>query len=103
MVRIVSRLARVAKLKYFANMSTSMGTDHVTTCDQRGRLYLQDAIRAVYGTRFVLVESPDELVLIPVPADPLQDLAELGQSLADFSFNDLKRELRDATLEEASK
>lgn len=77
-----------------------MGTSQVKTCDRRGRLYLQDTIRAAYGTRFVLVEAPGELILIPVPNDPIADLADLGKALRDVSIEELKREIRETAEDE---
>jgi hypothetical protein len=72
-----------------------------TRCDSKGRLYLRKKTREMYGTEFVIVEAPNEIVLIPVPADPLKELAELGKPLERFSLEEIKRRARRRAKEEA--
>ena len=62
-----------------------------TTCDRKGRIYLEESIRAKYGEKFIAVEAPGELVLLPVPDDLVKDLEEIGRSLRGLSVEDLKR------------
>ena len=52
-----------------------------TQCDAKGRIYLREKTRARYGKRFVVVEAPDEIILLPIPDDPVADLAEFGKPL----------------------
>lgn len=61
-----------------------------TTCDKKGRIHLREAIRARYGEKFVVVQMPDELVLRPVPKDPVRDLEEIGRALKGRSVEELK-------------
>ncbi len=61
-----------------------------TTCDKKGRIHLRESIRARYGEKFVVVEMPDELVLRPVPKNPVRDLEEIGRTLKGRSVKELK-------------
>ena len=78
----------------------SMKTE-VLKCDERGRLYLKEAVRMRYGEKFVLVEAPDEIVLLPVPADPLKDLVDLGRKLPKLSLRQLRARIRRRAEQEA--
>lgn len=61
-------------------------------CDDRGRLLLTKDVREEYGEKFILVRASGELVLIPIPDDPIKDLQELGQKLPKhLSINQLKK------------
>ena len=53
-------------------------------------MYLKQSVRSRYGEKFLVLEVPGEIVLIPVPADPVEDLAQLGRPLKDKSLDDLK-------------
>lgn len=75
--------------------------DLLTKCDSKGRLYLKDTIREKYGELFYLVQMPGELLLIPIPKDPIKELAELG-SKAGIDRIPLE-ELKTMIGEEASK
>jgi len=63
-------------------------------CDKKGRLYLREAVRARYGDRFMLVEAPEELVLIPLPSNSVHALAELGQPVRSHSIAELRTRIR---------
>jgi len=69
------------------------GTMLKTICDKKGRIRLSQAIRSKYGEEFIVVEMPGELVLLPVPDDPVNDLQEIGRSLRGLSVEDLKRRI----------
>ena len=62
-------------------------------CDEKGRIYLQESIRAKYGKRFIVVEAPGELVLLPVADDPVKALRDIGRSLRGLSVEDLKKRI----------
>ncbi len=69
--------------------------------DERGRLLLAKEIREEYGDEFVVVRSIGELVLIPVPKDPLKALRMEGKKLPeDMSVKDLKSLARNLILKE---
>ena len=67
-------------------------------CDSKGRVYLKEKLRRSYGERFVLMKTPDELVLIPAPVDPLKDLQAMGEKLKEKSIGQIKKEIRKRAL-----
>ena len=73
----------------------------ITRCDKKGRLYLKESVRSRYGSEFVVVETPREVVLIPVPEDPVKDLEELGKPLAKYSLKALRKRILERAREEA--
>ncbi len=50
-----------------------------TAVDSRARITIGSEIVKKYGKRFFVVQAPDEVVLIPVPKDPIKDLMEWGK------------------------
>ena len=93
---------KVYKVAHFSKLGGNMETTTLTTqCDSKGRLYLRQSTRARYGKRFVIVEAPDEIVLLPVPDDPVKELARLGKPLKRYTIAQLKAAIRKRALEEA--
>jgi hypothetical protein len=72
------------------------------TCDRKGRLYLQESVRAKYGKTFIVVEAPGELVLLPVPDDPVKDLREWGKPLQGMSMEEIKQAIQEQAEKEVS-
>ena len=70
-------------------------------CDTKGRIVLPKAVRETYGTKFVVVPAAGEIVLMPIPENPLAKLAALGRK-AGISDKPLK-ELREGILKQAKK
>ena len=66
------------------NMQTSK-------CDRKGRLLLRPALRRRYGDQFFIVEAPREVILLPVPSDPVKDLQRLGRKLEGYTIEELKK------------
>jgi len=76
-------------------------TFQATICDDRGRIVLSREIREEYGEKFFIVKSLGEVVLIPVPEDPLKTLREEGKKLPkSLSVADLKKIARESALKE---
>ncbi len=48
-------------------------------CDAKGRIVLPKSVRESYGSRFVVVPALHEIVLMPVPENPVKTLGELGR------------------------
>ena len=69
-------------------------------CDAKGRIYLREKTREKYGERFVVVEAPDEIILLPIPKDPVADLAELGKPLRHLSLRQIKAKIRERAKKE---
>jgi len=77
--------------------------------DERGRLYLPQAVRDRYGERYRIVELPSHVALVPVDDDPLAGLASaVGDAFADVEDNGerdtaaLKRAARAAVARDAA-
>lgn len=70
--------------------------------DDRGRLTLPKRLRERYGERYRIVEINDGIKLVPIADDPL---AALREEFADVekSADELRREAREAMLNEAGK
>ncbi|MBI4451767.1 hypothetical protein HY642_07375 [Candidatus Woesearchaeota archaeon] len=76
---------------------------NAVTCDTRGRIVLPIEVREALGERFVVVPAHDEVVLIPVPNDPVKQLALLGRKagIGRKSLRELKRAIRKEAEEES--
>ncbi len=72
-------------------------------CDSKGRLYLKEALRTRYGEKFIIVETPKSVLLLPVPKDPIKDLSEIGKALKGRSLKDLKKHIRQSAVKEVGK
>ena len=59
-------------------------------CDSKGRLLLRESLRTRYGDRFIAVPAPGEILLIPVPEDPVTDLREAAKRARGLSTRKLK-------------
>ncbi|MBI2579813.1 MAG: hypothetical protein HYW27_02835 [Candidatus Aenigmarchaeota archaeon] len=73
----------------------------ITKLDERGRLLIEKNIRDKYGDEFAVFEALGEIVLIPVPKDPLKALREEGKKLPkNMSVKELKVMARELALKE---
>ncbi len=69
-----------------------------TICDAKGRLYLKEELRKKYGDRFIAVPAAGEIVLLPVPKDPVKDLQEVAGKARKLSLKRLKKLIRETAL-----
>ncbi|MBI2232399.1 MAG: hypothetical protein HYU56_00615 [Candidatus Aenigmarchaeota archaeon] len=70
-------------------------------CDERGRILLAKDVREKYGNEFVIVKAPGELVLLPIPKNPLKALREEGKKIPQgVSVSEMKKKARDLALKE---
>ena len=74
-----------------------------TKCDSRGRIYLRDEIRSKYGRAFIVQEGDESVTLVPVPDDPVEDLAALGMSLPTESPEQIKQRIRRRAVREIAR
>ena len=73
-----------------------------TECDERGRLTLGKSFMERYGRHFAVVALPREVVLIPIPRDPVEALRQEGMKLPKhLKPADLKRIAREEAEKEA--
>lgn len=70
------------------------------SCDDKGRILLSKDLREQYGKEFVVVRAVDEIVLLPVPKDPLKILREEGRKLPKVSVSELKKKARELAVNE---
>ena len=71
-------------------------------CDDKGRVVLPKEVRSRYGGKFYVVSAPGEVVLIPVPKDPLKVLRQEGKKIPkSLSLKQLKSIARKAAKKEA--
>ena len=74
----------------------------IVKCDDRGRLLLFKEIRDFYGDEFYVVKAPKEIVLIPVPENPLMALEEEGKKIPKkITIEQMKKEIDKSALKSA--
>ena len=70
-------------------------------CDDKGRVVLPKEVRSRYGGKFYVVSAPGEVVLIPVPKDPIKVLRQEGKKLPKgLSIKQLKEIARKSAKKE---
>ncbi|MBT8240342.1 MAG: hypothetical protein KJN63_03865 [Acidimicrobiia bacterium] len=69
-------------------------------CDKKGRLYLRGSLRAKHGEEFIVIEFADRLLLLEVHHNPVIDLEQIGEELADDTVEDLKSAIEQQAEEE---
>ena len=62
---------------------------------------MNKAVRTRYGEKFYILETPDELILLPIPEDPVAELARLGKKLQGYSVEEIKAAIQERAEEEA--
>ena len=62
---------------------------------------MKERVRSRYGEQFVILETPEGVLLLPVPRDPVKDLRELGEPLRKHSLKTLKSQIREQAKKEA--
>ncbi len=72
-----------------------MGTVSV---DGRGRITLPKDLRERHGEDYRLVEAHNEIILIPIPDDPLATFQENG--MTDRDRGDVQQEIQDSAREQ---
>ena len=65
-------------------------------------MYVRESTRGEYGDKLIVVETRKELVLLPSPEDPIEELAEIGGQLGDMSFEELRSSGTKQALEEVT-
>ena len=74
----------------------------ISKIDEKGRLYLPKRIRKGLKGKVYVVRIGNEIVIIPIPEDPVSELAEIGKKLPDKSIKEFREEIEGAALEEVS-
>lgn len=70
--------------------------------DDRGRIVIPHEIRERHGDRYRVVELENRVELIPLANDPIEGLrGAVGDAFDGTSIADIKRDAREAALEDA--
>jgi len=68
-------------------------------CDDKGRVVLPKPMREHHGEKFLAVDTPEGIWLIPRSGDPVRRLRELGRPLPDVPIAELRRHGRERAKE----
>lgn len=76
---------------------------HVVKADKKVRVCISKSTVKKYGDTFILLRSAREIILLPVPKDPIKEMRVLGQKAGvyKFSLEKLRKLIREETLKEA--
>ncbi|MDE1823262.1 MAG: AbrB family transcriptional regulator [Candidatus Micrarchaeota archaeon] len=70
--------------------------------DDQGRIYLPKKVKEGMGRRFFAFKMRGELILVPIPEDPVKDLQEQGKKLPkNISIKTLRKEAYEEAMKEA--
>ncbi|MDE1810554.1 MAG: AbrB family transcriptional regulator [Candidatus Micrarchaeota archaeon] len=61
--------------------------------DRQRRIYLPKRFKEKAGSKFFIVKMGDEIRLVPIPANPIEDLAKLGSKLPAKSIRQFRKEI----------
>lgn len=67
--------------------------------DKQGRIYLPKQLKKDLGRKFFVVKVNKDIMLVPVPSDPVKELERIGKKLPKKSVKQFRKEI----MEEASR
>ncbi len=75
----------------------------ISVADERDRITLGKKITKRYGKRFIVIDAVGEVVLRPVPKDPVKGFAEMGRraGINKYSMKQLKKMAEEEAEKEA--
>lgn len=76
-----------------------MSRKQVYQLDNKRRITFPKDITEKYGTAFVIVRLKDEVLLKPMPKDPVKALQKEGRKFRDMNANQLRRDFEKRLLE----
>ncbi len=65
----------------------------IVKCDAKGRVYIPKKMQERLSKEVFAVETPDGILLIPIPEDPVAELERLGKKLPPLTLKGLKEEI----------
>ena len=68
--------------------------------DSKGRVYIPKSMRKKLTKDVYLVETPEGILIIPKPKDPIKELEQIGKKLPEKSIEELKKDIIKQALEE---
>lgn len=63
--------------------------------DEKRRVVFPKEVEEEYGTKFVIVRLPGEILLKPLPEDPIKALQEEGRKLKGVTIKKFKKEVEE--------
>jgi len=78
-----------------------MSKKQVYQLDSKRRIAFPKDIADKYGTNFAIVRLRDEVLLKPVPKDPVKALQEEGKKLKGITSSQLRKHFETSLLERA--
>lgn len=88
----------MVKFIYFYHNNISMEKITVVM-DKQGRIYLPKQLKKDLGRKFFVVKVNKDIMLVPVPSDPVKELERIGKKLPKKSVKQFRKEI----MEEASR
>lgn len=76
-----------------------MSKKQIYVLDSKRRLSFPKDVPEKYGTNFVIVRLRDEVLLKPMPKDPLKALQKEGRKLKGMTAAQLRKEFEKSLLE----
>ncbi len=73
----------------------------IAKVDSKNRISLGRDVIEDYGEKFVVVRLPSEILLKPLPKDPVKALMEEGKKLKGVSIKQFKKDVHDYMRERA--
>ena len=61
--------------------------------DAKGRLYIPKELRDEIGKEVFLIRTPNGILIVPKPEDPISELEKLGKKLPDKPIEELKQDI----------
>ncbi|USS40982.1 AbrB/MazE/SpoVT family DNA-binding domain-containing protein [Thermococcus aggregans] len=72
----------------------------ISKIDSKGRVYIPKSMRKKLTKDVYLVETPEGILIIPKPKDPIKELEQIGKKLPEKSIEELKKDIIKQALEE---
>ena len=78
-----------------------MSKKQISVLDSKRRITFSKDIVDKYGTSFAIVRLRDEVLLKPIPKDPLKALQKEGRKLKGITAGQLRKDFEKSLLERA--
>lgn len=58
----------------------------IAKTDEKARICVSKEVVKTYGDKFIIVRAPKEIVLLPVPKEPIKELQVLGRKAGIYKI-----------------
>ena len=90
---VYERLKSIKGSRSFSTEIEELMKRATVVVDRQRRIYLPKRFKEKAGNKFFIVKIGDEIRLVPIPANPVEDLAKLGRKLPAKSIRQFKKEI----------